>query len=244
MPPHNKSPAGEVGGRRRAGWAQEHPRAADVRARHYARPCAAGASEADDQRRVLHSETSTDGRCARALRFGQALTIRVASADRRRADAGVMLCETSWRTSDPDVREAGRRRSRPAPRAARDRYVVKSIVHAAEILWVFQFPGEALRLRDVMERTGFTKGMCFRLLYTLHHCGLVEKVDEQPLSPDLRDPPPQALPHRLCRAGPGQLVPARGARRPGRAPPSASRSSSSSSTTAISRRSRCATPST
>jgi len=68
-----------------------------------------------------------------------------------------------------------------APAAARrphDRYLVKAIVHAAEVLWVFQFPGEALRLRDVMQRTGFTKGMCFRLLYTLHHCGLVEKVDE------------------------------------------------------------------
>jgi ribose transport system substrate-binding protein len=66
----------------------------------------------------------------------------------------------------------------PLPRGGRDRYVVKAIVHAAEVLWVFQYPGEALRLRDVMERTGFTKGMCFRLLYTLHHCGLVEKVDE------------------------------------------------------------------
>ena len=38
-------------------------------------------------------------------------------------------------------------------------------------------PAETLRLRDVMERTGFGKGMCFRLLYTLRHCGLLEKVD-------------------------------------------------------------------
>ena len=28
-----------------------------------------------------------------------------------------------------------------------------------------------------MDRTGFSKGMCFRLLYTLHHCGFVEKVE-------------------------------------------------------------------
>ena len=28
-----------------------------------------------------------------------------------------------------------------------------------------------------MARTGFGKGMCFRLLHTLHHCGLLEKVD-------------------------------------------------------------------
>jgi ribose transport system substrate-binding protein len=28
-----------------------------------------------------------------------------------------------------------------------------------------------------MDRTGFGKGMCFRLLYTLHHCGFLEKVE-------------------------------------------------------------------
>ena len=35
-----------------------------------------------------------------------------------------------------------------------------------------------LRLRDVVARTGFNKGMCFRLLYTLHQCGFIEKVGE------------------------------------------------------------------
>ena len=58
-----------------------------------------------------------------------------------------------------------------------DRYVIKSLLHASEVLWAFQHPGETLRLRDVMTRTGFGKGMCFRLLHTLHHCGLLEKVD-------------------------------------------------------------------
>jgi ribose transport system substrate-binding protein len=62
---------------------------------------------------------------------------------------------------------------------AHDRYLVKSLVHAASILQVFQSPGEVLRLRDVVERTGFGKGMCFRLLHTLHHCGFVEKIDER-----------------------------------------------------------------
>jgi ribose transport system substrate-binding protein len=57
-----------------------------------------------------------------------------------------------------------------------DAYVVKSLVHASEILWAFR-PGETLRLRDVMERTGFAKGMSFRLLFTLRHCGFLEKVD-------------------------------------------------------------------
>ncbi|HTL02347.1 MAG TPA: substrate-binding domain-containing protein [Vicinamibacterales bacterium] len=58
-------------------------------------------------------------------------------------------------------------------------YIVKSLVHAAKILEAFQSSGEVLRLRDVVDRTGFGKGMCFRLLHTLHHCGFVEKVDER-----------------------------------------------------------------
>lgn len=66
---------------------------------------------------------------------------------------------------------------KPIAQANRDGYLVKSLVHASEILWVFQHPGEGLRLRDVMDRTGFAKGMCFRLLYTLRHCGFIEKVD-------------------------------------------------------------------
>lgn len=62
-------------------------------------------------------------------------------------------------------------------RSGREPYIVRSVVHAAEILGAFQAPGESLRLRDIVERTGFGKGMCFRLLHTLHHCGLLEKVD-------------------------------------------------------------------
>jgi len=62
-------------------------------------------------------------------------------------------------------------------RTNRDLYLVKSIVHSAEILWAFHYPGEALRLRDIMDRTRYSKGMCFRLLYTLHHCGFLEKVE-------------------------------------------------------------------
>ena len=62
-------------------------------------------------------------------------------------------------------------------RARRDRYLVKSLVRATEVLWAFQHPGESLRLRDVMARTGFGKGLCFRLLHTLHHCGFLERVE-------------------------------------------------------------------
>jgi len=58
------------------------------------------------------------------------------------------------------------------------RYIVKSIVHAAAILGTFRSPGEILRLRDIVSRSGLRKAMCFRLLYTMHECGLLEKVGE------------------------------------------------------------------
>jgi ribose transport system substrate-binding protein len=58
------------------------------------------------------------------------------------------------------------------------RYMVKSLVHASRILEAFQTAGDVLRLRDVVARTGFNKGMCFRLLYTLHQCGFLDKVGE------------------------------------------------------------------
>jgi ribose transport system substrate-binding protein len=58
------------------------------------------------------------------------------------------------------------------------RYVVKSLVHATQVLSAFSGPGDVLRLRDVVARTGLNKGMCFRLLYTLHGCGFVEKIGQ------------------------------------------------------------------
>jgi ribose transport system substrate-binding protein len=61
----------------------------------------------------------------------------------------------------------------------RDRYLIKSLVHATTLLGAFESPGEVLRLRDLIKRTRFSKGLCFRLVHTLHHCGLVEKVDDR-----------------------------------------------------------------
>jgi ribose transport system substrate-binding protein len=56
------------------------------------------------------------------------------------------------------------------------RYTVRSVVHASKVLAAFQNPGEVLRLRDIVARTGFDKGTAYRLLYTLHLCDLIEKV--------------------------------------------------------------------
>jgi ribose transport system substrate-binding protein len=58
------------------------------------------------------------------------------------------------------------------------RYMIKSIAHASRVLEAFQSAGDVLRLKDVVARTGFNKGMCFRLLYTLHQCGFLDKVAE------------------------------------------------------------------
>lgn len=92
----------------------------------------------------------------------------------------------------------------PAPRrkAVHELYLVKSLVHGSEILWSFHHPGETLRLRDVMDRTGFAKGMCFRLLYTLRHCGFVEKVENNRyrLTTEIR----RRRKYRIGYAGQGQ----------------------------------------
>ena len=64
------------------------------------------------------------------------------------------------------------------PAANDRRYLIQSLVHATRVLDAFQTPGEILRLRDAVARTGFTKGTCFRLLYSLHQCGFLEKVGE------------------------------------------------------------------
>ena len=85
-----------------------------------------------------------------------------------------------------------------------------------EILDAFESSGEVLRLRDVVQRTGFSKGMCFRLLHTLHHCGFIEKVDELRFRMTAEIPPAQTLPDRLCGAGTEQLVRPRGPCQPGR----------------------------
>jgi ribose transport system substrate-binding protein len=56
--------------------------------------------------------------------------------------------------------------------------MVKALAHATRVLESFQSSGDVLRLRDVVLRTGFNKGMCFRLLYSLHQCGFLDRVGE------------------------------------------------------------------
>ena len=57
-----------------------------------------------------------------------------------------------------------------------ERYMVRAIVRAAEVLTVFETPGEILQLRDVVARTGLDRATAFRLIHTLTHCGFLEKI--------------------------------------------------------------------
>ena len=59
----------------------------------------------------------------------------------------------------------------------RQGYLIDSVVRAQKVVDAFGQHGEPIRLRDVMERTSLSKNLCFRLLYTLRHCGVIEKVD-------------------------------------------------------------------
>lgn len=78
----------------------------------------------------------------------------------------------------------------------RSNYVIKSLVHASQVLTVFKSKAEVLRLKDIVARTGFNKAMCFRLLFTLRECNFLEKVGENQyrLMCDVR-------PIRKCRIG-------------------------------------------
>jgi hypothetical protein len=58
----------------------------------------------------------------------------------------------------------------------RDPYLVKSVVHASQILSAFRDNAEVLPLKEVVRRCGLPKSMVFRLLYTMSTCHIVEKL--------------------------------------------------------------------
>jgi ribose transport system substrate-binding protein len=84
---------------------------------------------------------------------------------------------------------------------SRDPYLVKSVMHSAQVLSAFRSSGEALPLREVSARCGLPKSMAFRLLYTLERCGMVEKVGENLYRSHLR--PFKHKPYRFGYAAQG-----------------------------------------
>ncbi len=91
--------------------------------------------------------------------------------------------------------------SKTDERPARDPYLVKSVVHSAQLLSAFRSSGEALPLREISARSGLPKSMTFRLLYTLERCGMIEKAGENLYRSHLR--PFKQRPIRLGYAAQG-----------------------------------------
>jgi ribose transport system substrate-binding protein len=58
----------------------------------------------------------------------------------------------------------------------RDPNLVKSILHAAQVLSAFRFPGEMLPLHEITARCGLPKTMVYRMLYTMERAAMIEKI--------------------------------------------------------------------
>ena len=58
----------------------------------------------------------------------------------------------------------------------RDPHLVKSVVHASQVLASFRSPGEILPLHEITVRCELPKSMVYRMLYTMERAGLVEKI--------------------------------------------------------------------
>jgi hypothetical protein len=75
----------------------------------------------------------------------------------------------------------------------RDPYLVKSVVHASEILSAFHDDEEALTLKEVVNRCKLPKSMVFRLLYTMERCFIVKKVSHNLYRSTIHPPHAPAL---------------------------------------------------
>jgi ribose transport system substrate-binding protein len=60
--------------------------------------------------------------------------------------------------------------------ADKENYVLDSVRRACEVLQAFRFEGEALRLRDLVSRTGINKTTVFRLVRSLEEGALLEAL--------------------------------------------------------------------
>jgi len=90
------------------------------------------------------------------------------------------------------------------------RYVVKSLVHATRVIEAFQSAGDVLRLRDVVIRTGYSKGMCFGCSTPCTNAASWTRW-ARTITAGLGGAAAAAVPDRLRGAGPGHLIRPRGA---------------------------------
>ena len=56
------------------------------------------------------------------------------------------------------------------------KYLLESVLRACDVLQAFRFEGEALRLRDIVSRTGINKTTAFRLIRSLEKGNLIESL--------------------------------------------------------------------
>ncbi len=75
----------------------------------------------------------------------------------------------------------------PSDRAT-SRDLVHSVQRACQLLQAFRKEGEVLRLRDLVTRTGLHKATASRLVRTLEHEGLLERVGEDRFQSRVRVP--------------------------------------------------------
>lgn len=94
--------------------------------------------------------------------------------------------------------------------AQRDPYLVKSVVHASQILAAFHDGHEVLPLKEIVRRCGLPKSMVFRLLYTMSTCHIVEKLQNnryQLAARPAEEPPAPATPAKKRRVSIAQQEP-------------------------------------
>ena len=58
----------------------------------------------------------------------------------------------------------------------REPYLIKSVVHATQLMSAFESPGEVLSQRELVKRTKLSRGIVYRVLYTLQRQDVVEKI--------------------------------------------------------------------
>lgn len=65
----------------------------------------------------------------------------------------------------------------------RDPYLIKSVAHATQLLAAFESPGEVLSHQEISVRTGLSRGIVHRLLYTLGRYHVIEHLGNNQYRP-------------------------------------------------------------
>ena len=67
----------------------------------------------------------------------------------------------------------------PPDRPEDDPYLLDTVLRGCDVLKAFRSEGEALRLKDLVERTGLHKSVVFRLVHTLQRGGILQRCADR-----------------------------------------------------------------